>query len=309
MEIQQILSELERNTGVFPRAALEQAVHKQEEIIPELLKTLKDITELMRTSEVAEDYMAHLYAMYLLAQFREEKAYPVLVEFFSIPGNEPELATGDLITEDLGRILASVSGGDIRPLQAMVENETIDEYTRSAALDGITTLVAQGRLTREEVIDYFKELFRERLTRKPNYIWTGLLDKTLDLHPGELYDDIKLAYSEDLIDVMFCDEAYIQEVLGRSVEQCLEKLRSNKRYTFIDDTIAEIEWWAAFDPSQQDDGLDFELESKLLDNEWLDNVGDISATRQPAIKTEKIGRNQPCPCGSGKKYKRCCGAG
>lgn len=22
----------------------------------------------------------------------------------------------------------------------------------------------------------------------------------------------------------------------------------------------------------------------------------------------KIGRNQPCPCGSGKKYKRCCGA-
>jgi preprotein translocase subunit SecA len=22
----------------------------------------------------------------------------------------------------------------------------------------------------------------------------------------------------------------------------------------------------------------------------------------------KIGRNEPCPCGSGKKYKRCCGA-
>lgn len=25
------------------------------------------------------------------------------------------------------------------------------------------------------------------------------------------------------------------------------------------------------------------------------------------IKTEKIGRNDPCPCGSGKKYKKCCG--
>ena len=22
----------------------------------------------------------------------------------------------------------------------------------------------------------------------------------------------------------------------------------------------------------------------------------------------KIGRNEPCPCGSGKKYKKCCGA-
>ena len=25
-------------------------------------------------------------------------------------------------------------------------------------------------------------------------------------------------------------------------------------------------------------------------------------------KEEKIGRNDPCPCGSGKKYKKCCGA-
>lgn len=28
---------------------------------------------------------------------------------------------------------------------------------------------------------------------------------------------------------------------------------------------------------------------------------------QPLIST-KVGRNDPCPCGSGKKYKKCCGA-
>lgn len=27
----------------------------------------------------------------------------------------------------------------------------------------------------------------------------------------------------------------------------------------------------------------------------------------PAVKKEKMGRNDPCPCGSGKKYKKCCG--
>ncbi|MFT9447432.1 SEC-C metal-binding domain-containing protein [Gluconobacter japonicus] len=26
----------------------------------------------------------------------------------------------------------------------------------------------------------------------------------------------------------------------------------------------------------------------------------------PAMST-KVGRNEPCPCGSGKKYKKCCG--
>ncbi|MFO8085339.1 MAG: SEC-C metal-binding domain-containing protein, partial [Desulfobacterales bacterium] len=25
-------------------------------------------------------------------------------------------------------------------------------------------------------------------------------------------------------------------------------------------------------------------------------------------KETKVGRNAPCPCGSGKKYKKCCGA-
>ena len=31
------------------------------------------------------------------------------------------------------------------------------------------------------------------------------------------------------------------------------------------------------------------------------------AKRKPAKRSAKIGRNQPCPCGSGKKYKKCCG--
>ena len=29
--------------------------------------------------------------------------------------------------------------------------------------------------------------------------------------------------------------------------------------------------------------------------------------QKPIVKGKKIGRNDPCPCGSGKKYKKCCG--
>ena len=31
------------------------------------------------------------------------------------------------------------------------------------------------------------------------------------------------------------------------------------------------------------------------------------AKKQPVVKGDKVGRNDPCPCGSGKKYKNCCG--
>lgn len=35
--------------------------------------------------------------------------------------------------------------------------------------------------------------------------------------------------------------------------------------------------------------------------------GDGTLPRQPVRKGKKPGRNDPCPCGSGKKYKKCCG--
>lgn len=31
-----------------------------------------------------------------------------------------------------------------------------------------------------------------------------------------------------------------------------------------------------------------------------------AVTKSPVKKTNKVGRNDPCPCGSGKKYKNCC---
>ncbi|HYO81016.1 MAG TPA: preprotein translocase subunit SecA, partial [Bryobacteraceae bacterium] len=36
--------------------------------------------------------------------------------------------------------------------------------------------------------------------------------------------------------------------------------------------------------------------------------GSSTGDKQPLIKGPKVGRNDPCPCGSGKKYKKCCGA-
>jgi SEC-C motif-containing protein len=45
---------------------------------------------------------------------------------------------------------------------------------------------------------------------------------------------------------------------------------------------------------------------KKLDGEWrfIDGVIESEPYRRPE---PKVGRNDPCPCGSGKKYKKCCG--
>ncbi len=42
------------------------------------------------------------------------------------------------------------------------------------------------------------------------------------------------------------------------------------------------------------------------DGEWLYESGDVKPTTVVRA-APKVGRNDPCPCGSGKKYKQCCG--
>jgi hypothetical protein len=61
-----------------------------------------------------------------------------------------------------------------------------------------------------------------------------------------------------------------------------------------------------FDAAEYIQGM---LQSDLPEDLKLQMLSEIYQAKQPAVpvKKEKIGRNDPCPCGSGKKYKKCCG--
>ena len=48
-------------------------------------------------------------------------------------------------------------------------------------------------------------------------------------------------------------------------------------------------------------------EKSVYDSALTASHGGTVGRRQPIVKKDKIGRNEPCPCGSGKKYKNCCG--
>ena len=49
------------------------------------------------------------------------------------------------------------------------------------------------------------------------------------------------------------------------------------------------------------------IERKEVVKNKITNDSDNSATNKPKVNKSKIGRNDPCSCGSGKKYKNCCG--
>ena len=49
------------------------------------------------------------------------------------------------------------------------------------------------------------------------------------------------------------------------------------------------------------------IERKEVVKKQITNESDTSTFKQPKRNKEKVGRNDPCPCGSGRKYKQCCG--
>jgi len=49
------------------------------------------------------------------------------------------------------------------------------------------------------------------------------------------------------------------------------------------------------------------IERKEVSKQKITNDGGKEKAKKQPKKVEKIGRNEPCPCGSGKKYKNCCG--
>ena len=49
-----------------------------------------------------------------------------------------------------------------------------------------------------------------------------------------------------------------------------------------------------------------EIKREKVVKETFEGGGDQTVKRKPVVKKAKVGRNDPCPCGSGKKYKNCC---
>ena len=47
---------------------------------------------------------------------------------------------------------------------------------------------------------------------------------------------------------------------------------------------------------------------KKIKGRWFYHDGDMIKAKPMVREGRKVGRNEPCSCGSGKKYKKCCGA-
>ncbi len=75
-----------------------------------------------------------------------------------------------------------------------------------------------------------------------------------------------------------------------------------------DDDFGTVEFVARFRLNNQQQVHHELSEFARKDGRWICVGGKVNPKGPPRQAGNKVGRNEPCPCGSNRKYKKCCGA-
>ena len=185
---------------------------------------------------------------------------------------------GEVNTESFGAVLAKFQGIYFpRGALTFEEGQTLETLT-----DKVYELAEAFYEAKEKAIgsDMMRELERVVMLRVVDEYWMDNIDAMDDLKQG-----IGLrAYGQHDPVIAYKEEGY--EMFQGMVNAIREE------------TIRRM-FLVQLRPAQ-------EIKREKVAKETTTSGPDKSVKRQPVRKTEKIGPNDPCPCGSGKKYKKCC---
>jgi uncharacterized protein len=231
-----------------------------------------------RTPESAETVF---FALHLFAEKRETEALDPLLAV-AMEGEALYDMIGDATSETLPSILVSLYDGDADKLKKLVEAPGGDEWARVAALEAFCYLTATGEIPAEAAPEYLRQLFETLQPREAHPVWYGWQGCVALLGLIELEPLAARAFRAGLVD---------NDVLGFEDFQAdlrASRAAADRREAFeerglkpVDDALEAL---AVFDVDEDEDEPARPVENKFKD----------------------VGRNDPCPCGSGKKYKKCC---
>jgi hypothetical protein len=248
-------------------------------------------------------WMLHLYATLLLAAQRQTRAFEPLLAIARLPGETLEALLGDHLTESLPRALAATCpvGGEAA-LKALACDTQVYFWSRSAALRALALRALEGDYPRARLVDWLGQVAEAEANR--------MIDENLQPEPGTENDFLgELVVTMEEVgasEYAGAVGAWIEDGLIESEaikpEDTLARLKRDwatcqaeelaHGWGYPRDVVAEIGRWACFQPDAEDD------------------EAEETGPKPEPIRREapKVGRNDPCPCGSGKKYKKCCGA-
>src|SRR3972149_2924940 len=238
-----------------------------------------------------------LHAIHILALIKSTEAFELLLDI--IRYHEDDLS--DWVTEDAASLLVAFGEDFIEPIKDFTNDETLETFARSAAT---SALAALGKKFPHHQNDIKKHLTGLLKTTQDGTFAGLVADDLASFHDPSVMPDIHRAFEEGIIDDPFVKEDELEEVINGVFSDM--DARDFKRNTadplnhFSRENIENLHMINYEEDDEDDDEIEDEIDSVLKDDYSEPVMEEIKP------KEKKIGRNEACPCGSGKKYKKCC---
>jgi len=302
LELDEIIAEIDAPFGDLPVQAIRAAEKRRDQIIPGLVQLVERGVQETRDGGKPERN-GSFFAFFLLIEFRAAETFETIVRAVSLPGDLSLQLFGDAIHEALPFAVPAMADRRLDEVLTLIRNRELNEYVRWALQTGLVYLVAGGLRSREEIVGHLRAILIEAIENEDHEAVLAAVHSLHDLYPEEAYDDIKRAYDLGLVDEFMIGLEDFDRQFARGRDRVLQQLQ--ERPVYIEDTVEMLKHWAAFQPRKSKPAVNPtpRTHSPRPLSPPLPEQNPMKGNTEP-----RVGRNQPCPCGSGKKFKKCCGS-
>jgi SEC-C motif/Protein of unknown function (DUF1186) len=228
-----------------------------------------------------------IHAIYLLGEKKATESLDNVLETFRQGEEFLEFWYGDFLAGSLWEPLYYLAQNQLDALKEFVLTPNVWTYARSEVSLCVEQIGLHQPKRKKEVVEWFRDVFNhlaeaslEEEIIDSDFIGLAICD-ALHLRSPELLPEIKRLYDLGYVSKGICGDF-------KEVEE--DMLKPGKKY--FKKKLLDIY------------GRYHEITTTWNGYTGKDQLPDYR--NEPLIIEQKPGRNDPCPCGSGKKYKNCC---
>lgn len=182
----------------------------------------------------------------------------------------------DWIGAELPTVFGMIGEAAIRPIADFIADPATSRSAGGTAMDGLTEIAQQHPECRADCIAVIEQTLRRRDDEDID-INASAVAAVLELEAVEAIEAVRDAFRRDAVDLSMAGD--IEDV---EIHLGLREHRETPRPRLRSPHLETLQRLRSLAPAR-------------------------TATPKPE-KRRKVGRNDPCPCGSGRKYKKCCGS-
>lgn len=249
----------------------------------------------------SEDTSGHwwrlLHAVMILGLIPTEAAGLLLVQYMRRMSEEDDDNLQDWLVEHWPALFGNKPASLINDLRALRDDRDFDWYIRAGAMDVVVRMARrEGPAALDDMLEQLAAAARDETE---NWDFRMFAANTLLDFPRPQYRGLldTLAKRQPKLGAFF-REKDVAKAYAEARDSPEWQQRRQDPWSFYDpQAIAQRqERWAKEDQEEREQ-----------EERWITAGESLLDVPEPIIRaTPKIGRNDPCPCGSGKKYKKCC---